>query len=118
MNIQRIYYNASDELIRTDNISIEVLPPSISGVPITINNDSAGLQMRVGPQLVRSQILASGEAGAVGSRVVTKIEVFGEYDDYDDTGPSYNITWVSRTLSNGQVIRCNMSGLGMVGDTV
>ena len=117
MMIQRLYYNISDEIIRMDEIDIAILPPTISVSGIRIGNDP-GLQMRIGPQLVKTSNYPVGSGYAPSDRTVSSIQLNGDFDDWDKTGSPYNMTWASKTLGNDQVVRFNMSNLPVIGDVV
>jgi len=117
MIIQRLYYNVSDELLRMDEIDIAISPPSISANGLRLGNDS-GLQMCLGPQLVRINNYPSGSAYTLGDRVVFSIQLNGDFDDWDKTGSPYDMEWASKTLANGQVVRFNMSALAKTGNNI
>ena len=118
MLVKRIYYNADGDSIRVDDVTVDVCPPAVPLNP-RLGTDQ-GLMMRVGPQKVETIKIVSTSSLAGSGRVVDSIEVVGEFDDQDTGSPSgpYNITWVSKTLGNGQVVRVDMSGLPVIGDTV
>jgi hypothetical protein len=112
MQIKRLYSDSSGNLLRVDTITICILPPI--GKDLRKGNDP-GLQMIVGPQITETTIMGGYIADG---RTVATIEITGEYDDWDKTGPNYNITWATKTLGNDQVIRFNMSNLPTIGSTV
>ena len=114
MEITRIYYNGSNATLRIDTVSVEISPPVYKD--LRIGNDK-GLQMRVGPQELKITLDVTS-ASLAGSRLVSNIEVIGEFDDYDDAGAPYNIKWASKTLKNGQVVRFDMSNLPVIGSAV
>ena len=114
MNIIRIYYNAANETLRVDRVTISVKPPVYK--ELRAGNDP-GLQMLLGPQVLRTIPMGSS-ASLAGSRAVANIEITGDYDDWDQTGPAYNITWATKTLGNAQVVRFDMSNLPVIGDTI
>jgi hypothetical protein len=114
MELTRIYYNGSNETLRVDKITVDILPPIYQEPNV---NDDSGLQMRIGPQRLVTTILGS-HASLAGSRQVSNIELVGDYDDYDQTGAPYNMTWATKTLGNDQVVRFNMSELPGIGDDV
>ena len=114
MEITRIYYNASNATLRIDTVNVEVRQKTYED--LRLGNDP-GLQMNVCCQKVET-ILKVSSTSLAGSRQVSNIEIIGDFDDYDDTGPSYNITWASKTLKNGQVARADMSNLPKIGDAV
>jgi len=117
MLIQRLYYNSSDELIRMDEIEIALLPPTPPVVGWTQGNDP-GLQMRLGPQTVKTDVYPVSASYATGGRDIASVQVNGSIDDWDKTGSPYDILWATKTLGSGQVVRFNMSNLPKNGDTV
>ena len=116
MQITRIYYNAADDVIRLDQITRAISKPKPVLHP-RLGNDP-GLQMELGPELVKTTILGSGTTTTLGSRVVAKIEITGDFDDWDKTGGAYNILWATKTLGSGQIVKFDMSNLARNGDTV
>ena len=110
MQITRIYDNTDGATLRVDRITINLTPPI--GKTYRIGNDP-GLQMSLGPQTVETTIM-----GSASSRVVANVELTGSYNDWDTAGPPYNITWASKTIGSGQVIKFDMSALPVIGDTI
>ena len=117
MYINRLYYNADGDNIRIDLIEIALSSPILDPNTINVSKDK-GLHMRFGPQTVRSTILASGSSSAAGSRVVARIEIFGDFTSYDTSGPPYDIAWAKKTMGSGQEIKFDMSALPGNGDSV
>lgn len=112
MRITRLYNDSSDNLLRIDYIDVELSPPTYKD--LRAGNDP-GLMMRIGPQRVKTKIIGGNISGG---RVVSTIEISGDFDTWDTSGPNYNTTWATLTLGSGQVVRFDMSNLPVVGDTV
>lgn len=114
MELTRIYYNASGDTLRIDKVSIDITPPNYK--ELRAGNDP-GLQMCLGPQKVNATNITSSTVLA-GSRVIANIELIGDFDAYDETGPQYDIKWATKTLGNDQVVRFDMSNLPGVTETI
>jgi hypothetical protein len=52
------------------------------------------------------------------NRTVATIEITGDFDSYDTSGPNYDFTWAIKDLGNGQKVRFDMSNLPIVGSSV
>lgn len=106
MQLTRIYYNTSGDTLRIDKVNISVHP----------NYNTTGAYSRFGPQKVDT-ITVSSSSSLASSRVITDIELVGEYDDWDKASP-YNMTWASRTLGDDQVLTFDMSNFPKIGETI
>lgn len=108
MIITRIYKNSSDNIIRSDEISIQILPPAPVLLP-RLGNDP-GLLARLGAQTISSTIVATD------NMLIDSIEIVGGFDDFEPSSGSF--AWASKTLGSGQIVRFDMSNLPVIGDTI
>jgi len=120
MEIIRTYYNSLDEILQQHRISISVSPPNTYVPSQFASGDD--LKMILGPQIVRVEPVVSSAslagASAGGSREISNIEISGDFDTYDTTGPDYNLEWATKTLASGQEVTFDMSNLPKIGETI
>jgi hypothetical protein len=113
MKITRTYLDSADEVLRVDEVTIEVSPP-YPVMDLRAGSDP-GLRLVIGPQEVKTiKVHTSGASGA--SRTVASINIIGDYDEIEEASGSF--LWASKTLGNSQALRFDMSNLPAIGDTV
>lgn len=102
MELSRVYKNSSDDIIRIDTIYLR----------------STGSEQTTGP--VRKTWIRTVDTSLVlesSDRTVSSIQLVTDADTYDSSasGPQ-NYTWVSWSTHGG--VRCDMSDLPVIGETV
>jgi len=121
MEIIRIYYNSGNDILRQEKVSIQLYPPrNILGSDETRIDQT--LKMRLGPQKVAIVNIASSASiagiSSGGDRVVSNIEIVGDFETYDESGPDFNLEWAQKTLGSEQIVKYDMSNLSKIGDTL
>lgn len=107
MIITRIYKNSSDVVIRSDEITVSISPPTPVLLP-RIGNDK-GLLMVLGPRKVKSTKVFCD------NMIIDSIELVGDIDDYEPSSGSF--AWASKILGNAQIVKFDMSDLPVIGES-
>lgn len=111
MRAYRKYYNATDDLLREDTVTVSVRQKYKDIVEYTYSSENIGLQTKVNVDTRRIY----GPSG-LGTREVNRIEITGDFSSCETTSGSY--TWATWDLGNEREALADMSGLPAVGDTV
>lgn len=111
MDAYRKYYNAADDLIREDRISVALRTNYTDISKHSYSSDSLKVRHTVS---IKTN-LVYGPSGA-GTRVVDRIEVTGDFSSCETVTGDY--TWLKWVLGNSQEILADLTHLPVVGDTV
>jgi len=111
MKAYRKYYNATDDLLREDTITVSVRQKYKDIIRYTYSSEEIGLQTKVKIDTKRIY----GPSG-LGTREVERIELEGDFSSCE--GASDNFTWAAWDLGDDREALADMSNLPVVGDTV
>ena len=104
MNVTRIYKNSADETLRIDSIIMirTAAPPNVYPETMTYRRS------------LQTNLVFTGI-----DRTVASIELLGDYDS-SDFNPSIanSYSWVAWSTFGENGVRCNMSDLPQVGESV
>lgn len=106
LEFSRIYKNSTEDTIRIDTIR---MTPTQMPSTVAMN---ASFERTYARTVEKAIVL-----GATSDRVVASVEIITDADQYEAPGSgAVNYNWVAWTRLNN--LRCNMSDLPQIGDTV
>lgn len=113
MHVIRIYANSTNETIRVDELHVD---PSVNIGEIVRHTLSQTMPIQQSKRILKTTLVNGTSASYLPDRIVTGIEVSGDYNDIETISGNYE--WATKTLGNGSLLRLNMSDLPGIGDTV